>query len=144
MVAVGDLLELPQVTELPDDDHWRLVTRDGDALLVDYDRGADCLYLATMLGRPHEAARARVYEMLLLYNGASRETGGGRMLLDEPGGEVVLQLQLEAAGLDASALAAVAANLQEVAGQWRRLVASPPGELREDSQSFTPFSVIRG
>ena len=82
--------------------------------------------------------------MLLLYNGAARETGGGRMLLEEPGGEVVLQLQVEAAGLDASALAAVTVNLQEVAGHWRRLVAASPGEARDGMQSLTPFSVIRG
>ena len=59
MVALGDLLDLPQVTELPDDDHWRLVTRDGNPLLADYDRDADCLYIATMLGRPHMMGRGR-------------------------------------------------------------------------------------
>lgn len=144
MVAVGDLLDLPQVTELPDDDHWRLVTAGGDTVLVDYDRDTGLLYLATMLGRPHAEARLRIYEMLLLYNGAARDTGGGRMLLEEPGGEAVLQQETATAGLDATALSAMLANLQEVAGLWRRLIAAPPGEARNGGTDLSHFGHIRG
>ena len=56
----------------------------------------------------------------------------------------VLQLETEAAGLDATALSAMLANLQEVAGLWRRLIAAPPGEARDGGTDFSHFGHIRG
>jgi hypothetical protein len=83
--------------------------------------------------------------MLLVYNAAWRETGGGRLALDEPGGEVMLIFDLAATGLDVSALQAVLANVQEVAALWRRLIARGASAGQQElSPTFMPTGAIRG
>jgi Tir chaperone protein (CesT) family len=152
MTEVGALMDLPQVTELPPEhDYWRVVAADETGIDVDLDRATGRIVLSTALGQPRAQGREALYDMLLAYNGAWRETGGARIGLDEPGGEVVLLFDLAAEGLDAGSLGAVLANLQEVAALWRRLVArggpaaaAGDGAAADGMPGFMMPGVIRG
>jgi len=144
MAGIGELMDLPEVTELPDNDYWHLVWDDGTAIHVDYARETERIVLSTGLGQPRAAAREPVYDMLLVYNGAWRETGGARLALDEPGGEVMLLFDVTAVGLDVSALQGVLANLREVGALWRRLIARGSSGSGEALPFAMPMGAIRG
>ena len=136
MAEVGALMDLPQVTELPDHDYWRVVHADETGTDVDFERAIGRIVLSTLLGVPRAQGREALYDTLLAYNCAWRETGGARLGLDGPGGEVVLMFDLDAEGLDVSAFGGVLANFQEVAAVWRRLVARVVGAATRDDGAY--------
>ena len=152
MAEVGAVLDLAEVTELPDHDYWRVVGADETGIDLDFERTTGRLMLSTQLGRPRAQGREALYDTLLAYNGAWRETDGARLALDEPGGEVVLLFDLAVEGLDVSEFGGVLANFQEVAAVWRRLVArggvaatTGDGAAMEATMpSFMPPGFIRG
>jgi hypothetical protein len=123
MAEVGAVLDLAEVTELPDHDYWRVVGADETGIDLDFERTTGKLVISTSLGRPRAQGREALYDTLLAYNGAWRETGGARLALDEPGGEVVLLFDLDAEGLDVSASAACWRTSRRSrpsgAGSWR-------------------------
>jgi hypothetical protein len=96
MVAVGDLLDLPEVIEFESQTRWEVTTADGQIVDVTYDEATDKLVLESVVGQPASGARERMYEAMLIYNGSWRETGGARLTLDEPGGTTTLLFDISA------------------------------------------------
>jgi hypothetical protein len=123
MVEVGALLDLDQVTELPDQAYWYLMLPDETVIDAEYEAESDRVVLSTPIGRPQPGSREAVYDTLLAYNAAWRETGGVRAALDEPGGELLLLCDVTVHGLAASELQAVVGGLAQLAQTWRAYVA---------------------
>ena len=127
MSEIGPLLEVAAVIEADDGDGWILAIEEDDSVLVELDEAEGRLFLSAEAGLPDDEARPGLYETLLVYNAQWYASGGVRMALDEPGGEVVQMLELPAAGLEASRLAQVFVAFLEVLSGWREVVAGSPG-----------------
>jgi hypothetical protein len=145
MVAVGDLLDLPEVIEFESQTRWEVTTADGQIVDVTYDEATDKLVLESVVGQPASGARERMYEAMLIYNGSWRETGGARLTLDEPGGTTTLLFDISASGLTARDLQGILGNVLQVAGLWRDyLQRDTRSESTESLQPFMLQDFIRG
>lgn len=127
MVAIGDLMDLPQVTEYTEQSAWLLVTEAGP-VVVDYEGGTDRLLLTSGIGTPEPGGRAALYQALLLHNEGLADPWGVRAGLDEPEGEVVLLAERRATGLDATGLQALLQELGVAATAWRERLRQPPAD----------------
>ena len=127
MSEIGPLLELAAVIESDDGDGWILAIDEDDSVLVELDEAEGRIFLSAEVGLPDDAARPGLYETLLVYNAQWHTSGGVRMALDAPGGEVMQILELPAAGLDAARLAQVFVAFLEVLSGWRAVAAGGPG-----------------
>jgi hypothetical protein len=137
MVQVGDMLDLPQVTEFAERQSWLLVTKDNVAVSVELDGDNGRLVLAANAGAPSRERPADL-ETLLVHNMAWRETGGLRFALEQPGGEALLMFDVALSGLDASRLQALVGDLAAKAAVWRSYLtrsdtgaAPPPPDVLE-------------
>jgi hypothetical protein len=116
------------------DDDIETITRNGEAewsvafdgdtivtlhLVADEAR----LVLTVPLGRPPEEQRLAAYETLLCYNMLWPETGGVRMGLGGPHGELVQIADLWTGDLSTEVLGTVLRNMAEKARMWRRVIA---------------------
>ena len=98
MSEIGPLLELAAVIESDDGDGWILAIEEDDSVLVELDEAEGRIFLSAEVGLPDDEARPGLYETLLVYNAQWHASGGVRMALDAPGGEVMQILELPAAG----------------------------------------------
>ena len=137
MTEIGPLLELGAVIESDDGDGWILVVDEDNSVLVELDETEERILLSADAGLPDDDARPRLYEMLLAYNRQWHATGGIRMALEEPGGEVVQMLELPVAGLGVTRLAQVFVAFLEVLAGWRTIVARQAG-ADDRSDASTP------
>lgn len=145
MVAVGDLLNLPDVIEFESEARWELTWADGRTIDIVFDEATDRLVLEAVVGQPAAGARERMCEAMLVYNGSWRETSGARLTLDEPGGTATLLFDVRASGLAASDLQGILGNVLEVAGLWRDyLQRDTRSESTEAVQPFMLQGFIRG
>ncbi len=74
------------------------------------------------LGPAPDRNRGEVFAAMLAYNGLWRETGGGRIELDGPEGDVILMGDVPE-GAEAAALARLLDMLTTVGAAWRRFLA---------------------
>jgi Tir chaperone protein (CesT) family len=130
MVQVGEMLDLPQVTEFAERQSWLLVTKNNTSVSIELDGDSGRLVLTASAGSPSRD-RPTDLETLLVHNLAWRETGGLRFALDQPGGEALLLFDVAMAGLDASQLQALVGDLAAKAAIWRTYLsrsdeAAPP------------------
>jgi hypothetical protein len=147
MSAIGPMLELLEVTEFDEENLWTLVVDEDTVLFADYGAEEGRLVLSTELGAPPGGERHGLYELLLTYNNQWGETGGVRMALDAPGGNVVQIYDLALAGLDLPRFQTVVGNFVDTARAWREIVAKG-GDGGGDSPAgpIDPFmsGMIRG
>ena len=137
MSEIGPMLELAAVVESDEGDGWLLAIDEEDAVLVELDDAQDRIFLSADAGVPPEEARLRLYEMLLVYNRQWPASGGVRMALEEPGGEVVQMLELPAAGLDATRLGQILVSYLEILAGWRAVVSGRP-RPEEEADTAVP------
>ena len=119
MREIGPLLGLDQVTLYDSGREWALVVDERTVVYADYIEAGERLMLSIELGRPPEASRQRVYELLLLYNHAWPDTGGVRMALESEGGPIVQLFETDTADLDVSGLRNLLGGFIELARHWR-------------------------
>lgn len=117
----------PQTAEIDavlqqDDKSWLLVFGDETSIVIEWATNPERLVLSTGLGRPAEGAHLTVYETLLSYNLLWQDTGGVRMAIDGPQGEVILIYDLFDDILSVSDLQTVALNISSIAAIWRDYV----------------------
>ena len=117
----------PQITEIDavlqqDDTCWVLVLADETSITVEWAANPERLVLSSGLGRPVQGAELAVYETLLSYNLLWQDTGGVRMAIDGPQGEVLLIYDLFDDHLSLAELQTVVLNLSNIAAIWRDYV----------------------
>lgn len=117
----------PQTPELDavlqeNEKSWLLVFGDEQSIYVEWANNPDRLVLTTGLGRPVEGNELQVYETLLSYNLLWQDTGGVRMAIDGPQGEIMLIYDLFDDQLSLAELQTVVLNITSIAGIWRDYV----------------------
>jgi hypothetical protein len=121
----------PQTPEIDavlqqDDSNWVLVFEDETSIVIEWADTPARLVLTSSLGRANEDAQLGIYETLLSYNLLWQETGGVRMAIDGPQGEVMMIYDLFDDHLTVADLQTVVLNLTSIAGIWRDYVRKDP------------------
>lgn len=117
----------PQTPEIDavlqeDEKSWLLVFSDEQSVYVEWANNPDRLVLSAALGKPVEGNELQVYETLLSYNLLWQDTGGVRMAIDGPQGDVMLIYDLFDDQLSLAELQTVALNITSIAAIWRDYV----------------------
>jgi Tir chaperone family protein CesT len=133
MAEVGPLLDPLEVASFPEESVWSVQIDEDILLLIDFDVAQDKLVLNCDVGQPPHGDRSRLYELMLNYNFHWDQTGGARLAVDAPGGNVVLIFDVPADELEITGFAAILENFTETARNWRQIVMSPPAE---DASAF--------
>ncbi len=97
-----------------------------EVLRAEWAEGPSRLVATIELGRVAPSRKILAYEAMLTYNLLWRETGGARMAMAGPDGEVVLVHEWAAEQATACDLSAMLARLFQVGGAWRRFVIEAP------------------
>ena len=103
-----------------------LVVMEADlGILIQLDERRNRLFLSSELGAPPPCDLKRFYETLLVVNYHWEKTGGWRMALNGPGGEVVLVSETAADGQDATQFCATLTAFAATAKAHRKIVQNP-------------------
>ena len=98
--------------------NWAIQFEDQSIVMLEWAEQPDRVVLTTLLGTPSEAMQLSVYETLLCYNLLWKDTGGVKMALSGPGGELVLLYELFSANLNLNELQTVLSNFVSIAQVW--------------------------
>lgn len=120
-----------------EDTNWAIQFNDQSIVMLEWVNSPDRVVLTSMLGVPSESMQLTVYETLLCYNLLWKDTGGVKMALSGPGGELVVIYELFAADLTLSELQTVLTNFVSIAQIWmvyvtgenEQLGVAPPGSM---------------
>jgi hypothetical protein len=131
VAEVGPLDDEVRTIAQTADDAWT-VRYDHVDVDVEFEAGADRLVISTAIGPAPAERRLALYEALLTYSLLWRDTGGVRMGLDRPGGDVVQMVDLPAT-ITAAQLATTMSNMVDRALIWRQMFAAEiPAETTLD------------
>lgn len=115
---------------------WGIALEEDLMVLAQFDEEKGCLVLSTELGAPAPGDRTALYELLLRANYHWDATGGVRLAINGPDGEVFQVVEIPVDGSDATRLSAIVTSYAESAKAWREIVqglasgsAPPPEEL---------------
>jgi hypothetical protein len=122
MAEIGPLLDLGEVQAFEQQGMWTLAVDEHTVLEADYDAVFEKLVIATSVGSPPAEVRPRLYPLLLQYNYLWETTGGARLALDGPEGEVVLACDVPTANLDLPRFQTVVSHMAEQAHKWREII----------------------
>jgi len=86
--------------------------------MLEWAEQPDRVVLTTLLGTPSEAMQLSVYETLLCYNLLWKDTGGVKMALSGPGGDLVVIYELFSVDLTLGELQTVLTNFVSIAQIW--------------------------
>lgn len=142
LAETGALLELPEVLGFSEENCWTLRIDENTLLFVDHEAGRPFVTLSGEVAAVRPAARAQVHELLLVYNGQWKTTGGLRMALDGPDGAVIQLCELPVADLDARSFAGALRVFTDVLLGWREMLGRDPAgsagtsDLYQESQGF--------
>lgn len=125
MSEIGPVLDPFEIDAIAEHKSWAIFMEQDLAVLVQFDEQKNCLVLASELGAPPPGDRTALYELLLQLNYHWQTTGGNRMAIDGPGGNVTQVFEMGADGLDATRLSRVVASFTEAAKAWREIVQRP-------------------
>ena len=125
MSEVGPVLDPLEVAALPEQKSWAVAMEEDLAVLVQFDEQKNSLFLTGDVGAPPAGDRTALYEILLQMNHHWESTGGLRMAIDGPGGEVTQVFEIPADGLDAGRLAGILSAFAVAAKAWRGIVERP-------------------
>ncbi len=98
--------------------NWAIQFEDQSIVMLEWTDRPDRVVLSAMLGTPSEKMQLSVYETLLCYNLLWKDTGGVKMALAGPGGELILLYELYAAELTLNELQTVLSNFASIAQVW--------------------------
>lgn len=134
MTEVGPLDENILAVLRTGDESWAIRFEAVD-VEAEFDPAGGRLMLSTTVGVPPPPRAATVYETLLTYSTAWRETGGVRMGLSRPGGELVQMADIVAADITPALVVTMAVNLAERSLYWRGYVE---GSEADDDTAAAP------
>ncbi len=119
---LGPLVDRLQQVTTPGTGRW-ILEFDNEAILCELNSSADRLYLTMSVGPLPEARREDTLEALLAFNSLWAETGGVRLALDRPGGEILQLCDILTQGIDVTKVAHVVEALLAKAQTWKSLIA---------------------
>ena len=137
MEEVGPAMPAIEAVIQSEEKNWAIQFEDQSITTLEWADKPDRIVLSAMLGIPSESMQLSVYETLLCYNLLWKDTGGVKMALAGPSGELMLLYELFVAELNLSELQIVLANFTSIAQVWtvyvtgegEQGVASMPGAV---------------
>ena len=137
MEEVGPAMPEIEAVIQSEEKNWAIQFEDQSITTLEWADKPDRIVLSAMLGIPSESMQLSVYETLLCYNLLWKDTGGVKMALAGPSGELMLLSELFVAELNLSELQIVLANFISIAQVWtvyvtgegEQGVASMPGAV---------------
>ena len=143
LTELGDLINMA-VEPFDDSAGWTLAVDEQTEVTVDYEPGGARLMLSAELGIPGHRDLAKLYQMLLVYNGQWQRTGGLFMSLDTPDGPIRMALAVGTAGLSTQRLAEILTAFLDIHRGWQEILASDPDPDGETStEDGIPSHAIR-
>lgn len=118
MEEIGPSMSEIEAVIQSEEKNWAIQFEDQSIVMLEWADQPDRVVLSAMLGAPSEKMQLSVYETLLCYNLLWRDTGGVKMALAGPGGELILLYELHASELNLNELQTVLSNFSRIAQIW--------------------------
>ncbi len=118
MEEIGPSMSEIEAVIQSEEKNWAIQFEDQSIVMLEWTDNPDRVVLSAMLGTASESMQLSVYETLLCYNLLWKDTGGVKMALSGPGGELVLLYELFASNLSLNELQTVLANFVSIAQVW--------------------------
>ncbi len=119
MEEIGPSLPEIECVIQNEETQWAIQFDDRSIVMLEWAEKPDRVALTAILGKPSERMQLSVYETLLCYNLLWKDTGGVKMALSGPGGELVLLYELFFTDeLNLSGLQTVLTNFASIAQVW--------------------------
>lgn len=118
MEEIGPSMSEIEAVIQSEEKNWAIQFDDQSIIMLEWADNPDRVVLTAMLGTPTESMQLSVYETLLCYNLLWKDTGGVKMALSGPGGELVLLYELFSVNLSLNELQTVLANFVSIAQVW--------------------------
>ena len=118
MEEIGPSMPEIEAVIQSEEKNWAIQFDDQSIVMLEWTSKPDRIVLSAMLGTPAEKMQLSVYETLLCYNLLWKDTGGVKMALAGPGGELILLYELHASDLMLAELQTVISNFSSIAQVW--------------------------
>ena len=129
MEEVGPAMAEIEAVIQSEDKNWAIQFEDQSIIMLEWSERPDRIVLSSMLGIPSEAMQLSVYEALLCYNLLWKDTGGVKMALAGPGGDLMLLYELYVDQLMLNDLQIVISNFSSISQVWSVYVTGESQEL---------------
>lgn len=118
MEEIGPIMPEIEAVIQSEEKNWAIQFDDQSIVMLEWTEKPDRIVLSSMLGMPAEKMQLSIYETLLCYNLLWKDTGGVKMALAGPGGELILLYELHASELSVNELQVVISNFSSIAQVW--------------------------
>lgn len=118
MEEIGPVMPSIEAVIQSEEKNWAIQFDDQSIVMLEWADKPDRVVLTSMLGSPTESMQLSVYETLLCYNLLWKDTGGVKMALSGPGGELILLYELFSTDLTLNELQTVLTNFVSIAQVW--------------------------
>jgi hypothetical protein len=118
MEEIGPSMPEIEAVIQSEESNWAIQFDDQSIVMFEWAEQPERVVLTTLLGSPSESMQLSVYETLLCYNLLWKDTGGVKMALSGPGGELVLLYEMHASALSLNELQVVLTNFLSIAQVW--------------------------
>ena len=118
MEEIGPSIPEIEAVIQSEDKNWAIQFEDQSIVMLEWAEQPDRVVLTTLLVTPSESMQLSVYETLLCYNLLWKDTGGVKMALSGPGGELVLLYEMFASSLNLADMQVVLTNFLSIAQVW--------------------------
>ena len=118
MEEIGPAMSEIEAVIQSEEKNWAIQFEDQSIVMLEWAESPDRVVLTAMLGVPSETMQLSVYETLLCYNLLWKDTGGVKMALSGPSGELVLLYELFASNLNRNELQTVLINFVSISQVW--------------------------
>jgi len=125
MSALGPVLQPLQVDGLEGVATWGVLIDEDLQIIVDFEQKRNLIVLECEICALPDGDPGSHYELMLNYNYLWAATGGVRLAISGPGGEVVQLRDISVDGLSPSDLADIIVGFGEAARAWREALTKP-------------------
>jgi hypothetical protein len=129
MEEIGPAMAEIEAVIQSEEKNWAIQFEDQSIIMLEWAERPDRIVLSSMLGIPSETMQLSVYEALLCYNLLWKDTGGVKMALAGPGGDLMLLYELYADQLMLNDLQIVISNFSNISHVWSVYVTGESQEL---------------
>ena len=129
MEEIGPAMAEIEAVIQSEDKNWAIQFEDQSIIMLEWAERPDRIVLSSMLGIPTESMQLSVYEALLCYNLLWKDTGGVKMALAGPGGDLMLLYELYVDQLLLNDLQIVISNFSSISQVWSMYVTGESQEL---------------
>ncbi len=129
MEEIGPSMSEIEAVIQSEEKNWAIQFEDQSIVMMEWAEKPDRIVLSGMLGFPSESMQLSVYETLLCYNLLWKDTGGVKMALAGPNGELMLLYELFCSELNLNELQTVLTNFVNIAQVWSVYVTGEGEEV---------------